>query len=620
MKIIQLSLLYALSFLSLTIMTVAEAANIGNGATVTAPPQTNEAMNFTAPSPGGTFVIEAGTTFVGALTTDGGAAIGTLVLNSGSTYDGAVGDPAILNINLNGNATIVGATGAQNFNLGQFTLTNTGALNLPSGIVLNTKVVTNALFGNISIGGATDSIAGASVTVNVDASGVVALTPGAPLFIVSAGAGTTALPVIVTSNNVLYSFTGLNLQGNIEIFPTLNPLPLPGGVGSVFTALLTVAANNPGSDIATVVAAISALPTAQAIAAALAQLNPNVNGAIPRASFAGAQQFQNLWSKHMGYGRCIYATDCDYDCCIDEDPCKAEPSECDCYTEINCANVLNRTEVWVDGFGYWDSQYAHDGFESYNNNIYGGMIGVQGPVSREVSLGVGGGYAHTRIDQSGSKNDGNIQTYDATAYASYDSTHWYLDGAFSFDYNKYDGSRHILFPGIDRTAKSHYNGQEYTALAAGGYRWYSRACYIVTPLASLQYSYLHVSKYREHNAGDLDLHVHAQHYNFLESSLGMKLSHPIQTKRGAFVPEIHAIWLYDFFDDEMELTSTFSGVASEAGPFTLEGPGWARNSGDIGASITFITSRRLAIQLIYNYEFSTTYHANEGLIKISRRF
>lgn len=618
MRSVCLNLLCVLSFLSLKV--IAEAANIGNGATVTAPPQTNEAMNFTAPSPGGTFVIEAGVTFVGALTTDGGAAIGTLVLNSGSTYNGAVGNPAILNINLNGNATIIGATGAQNFSLGEFTLTNTGALNLPSGIVINTKVITNALFGNINIGGATNSIAGASVTVNVDASGVIALTPGAPLFVVAAGAGTNALPVIVTSNNILYSFTGLNLQGNIEIFPTLNPLPLPGGVGSVFTDLLAVAADNPGSDIATVVAAIAALPTADAIAAALAQLNPNVNGAIPRASFAGAQQFQNLWSKHMGYGRCIYATECEPDCCIEQDPCQAEPSECECYAEINCANVPNRMEVWVDGFGYWDSQYARDGFESYNDTIYGGMIGFQGPVSREVSLGVGGGYAHTSIDQSDSKDDGSIQTYDATAYASYDSTHWYLDGAFSFDYNFYKSSRHISFPGIDRTAKSNYNGQEYTALAAGGYRWYSRACYIITPLASLQYSYLHVNKYKEHNAGDLDLHVNAQNYHFLESSLGVKLSRPIQTKHGAFVPEIHAIWLHDFFDDEMELTSTFSGVASETGPFTVEGPGWARNSGDIGASITFITCRRLAIQLIYNYEFSSTYHANEGLIKISRRF
>ncbi len=607
------------SLLSLTVLTIpdAEAANIPNGATITAPPQANQAMNFQAPAPGGTFVIEPGTTFVGALTTDGGAAIGTLVLNTGSQLNGAVGDPAILQVTLNGNATIIGATGAQNFSLGQNTLTNQGALNLPSGIAINTRVITNALFGNIAVTGA-DSIAGASVTVNVDASGVIALTPGQPLFVVSAQGTTSGLPVIVTSNNVLYSFIGNNSNGNITITPTLHPAIVPpGGVGSVFTALLTVAANNPGSDIATVMAAISALSTPAAIQAALAQLNPNVNGAIPRASFAGAQQFQNLWSQHMGYGRCIYAEDC---CCVCEDPCQAERTDCDCYAEINCCNVPNRFEVWIDGFGYWGRQYARKGFKSYTDDIYGGMIGFQVPVCQEFSLGIGGGYAYTDIKESGRRNSGNIHTYDVTAYASYDATHFYLDGAFSFDYNKYEGTRHIDFPGIDRRAKSHYHGQEYTALAAAGYRWYSRCCFIFTPLASLQYSYLNVNKYKEHGAGDLNLHVKAQHYNFLESGLGLKVSRPIQTQCGAFVPEIHAIWLHDFFKDEMDLSSTFSGVAVEAGRFKVKGPGWGRDSGDVGASIAYIACNRLAIQLVYNYEFSSTYHANEALIKISYRF
>ena len=447
-----LNLLFAVSFLSLAIMTIPDieaATDIPSGNTVTAPPQINDAMNFQGLAPGGTFVIESATTFVGALT-NAGAGIGTLVLNNGSQLNGAVatGVSPLLQITLNGNATIIGATSVQNFNLGQNTLTNTGALNLPSGLVINTRVVSNALFGNIAASGA-DSIAGASVMVNVDASGVIALTPGAPLFIVSAAGTTTGLPVNVTSNNVLYSFIGNNLNGNIIITPTVNPvIPLPGGVGSVFTDLLDVAAKYPGSDIAVVMAAVSALSTPAEIAAALAQFNPNVDGAIPRASFAGAQQFQNLWSKHMGYGRCIYATDCCDDCCIEKEPCQVKPTACECYVETNCCNVPNRFEVWADGFGYFDRQYARDGFESYKDNIYGGMVGFQGPVNRELSLGLGGGYAQTNVDRSGQKNDDSIQTYDATAYASYDSTHWYLDGAFSFNYNFYDGSRHIDFTGI----------------------------------------------------------------------------------------------------------------------------------------------------------------------------
>jgi hypothetical protein len=184
---------YAASLLAVTMMTTAKVeavTNIPNGATVTAPPQANDTMNFQAPAPGGTFVIQSGTTFVGALT-NAAADIGTLVLNNGSQLNGAVatGVSPLLQVNLTGNATINGAISAQNFNLGQNTLTAIGALNLPSGLVINTKVISNALFGHIADTGA-DSIAGASVTVNVDASGVIALTPGVPLFVVSAQ-GTT---------------------------------------------------------------------------------------------------------------------------------------------------------------------------------------------------------------------------------------------------------------------------------------------------------------------------------------------------------------------------------------------------------------------------------------------
>lgn len=621
MRNICLKLLYAVSFLSFAVMATPEAealTNIPNNTTVTAPPQADDAMNFSSGPPGGTFVIDSGVTFTGAITSTGGAVWGTLVLNQGSQLNGAVGNPAILQVTLDGNATIIGATGAQNFNLGQNTLTNTGALNLPSGVVINTRVVSNALFGQINASGA-DSISGASVQVNVDASGVIALTPGQPLFVISAAGTTSGLPVNVTSNNVLYSFIGNNLNGNITITPTLNPAvgsSLPGGVGAVFTALLTVAANNPGSDIAAVVAAISALPTAAAIKNALLQLNPNVEGAIPEVSFNAMKQFTNLWTKHMGYGRCVYATDCDDGCCQPEKP---KQNNCECFAEANCENVCNNYEVWVDGFAYGGHQDARKGFRSYNAQIYGGMIGFQAPVSQEVSVGLGTGYAHSHVHRKEGNNT-NIQTYDATAYVSYDPTNWYVDGAVSFDYNRYRDARHIRFDDINRTAKASYGGQQYSAFVAAGYRYYNRWCGIITPIAGLQYSCIHVNPYHEHGAGDLDLHVQHQTYNFLESSLGLKFSKLIQTCRGAFVPEIHALWLHDFFGDDMSLKTTFSGVATEAGTFKTKGPAQDRNWGDVGISLSFISCMKLAVQLAYNFEFSRNYHSNEGLIKITQRF
>ena len=602
MKNMRLKLLSAVSFLSFIMMAMpyAEAEiTIDNGETVTSPPEGNDDIFFDGPAPGGTFIIGVSHTFVGALTTgsEGGEGVGTLVLNSASSLTGNVGTvlAPLFQITLNGNATIDGATSAEVFNLGQNTLTNIGDLNLPAGTVLNTTVISNALFGNIAVTGA-NSIAGDSITVNVDAIG--ALEPNTPLFIISAQEGTSNSTVIVTSNNVLYSFTGENLDGDVTITPTPNPAVLPpgtGGVAEVFTVLLTVAAANQDSDIAAVIADLSALSSVEAIQNALLQFDPIVDGALTRMSFSSAKQFQQIWALHMTNGRCVY------------------PECCDCPPLCNC------WEIWVDGFGLWGHQDKQRCFNnSYDANLYGGMIGIQGRICEDFSAGIGGGFAYTDVDRA-HDNDSTIKTYDGTVYLSYNPVCWYLDAAFSFNFNQYEDRRRIKFPGIDRTAKADYDGMQYTALLAGGYRFYTCNA-IFTPLASLQYSYLSIDKYHECGAQDLNLHVKKQDYHFLESSLGLKAAYLVQTRCGVIVPEVHGLWLYNFYSTPMFIDATFSGVAQEAGVFETIGAGLPRNRGDVGVGITFISCIDLAFEAVYNFEFSQRWHAHQALVKISKQF
>ena len=86
------------------------------------------------------------------------------------------------------------------------------------------------------------------------------------------------------------------------------------------------------------------------------------------------------------------------------------------------------------------------------------------------------------------------------------------------------------------------------------------------------------------------------------------------------VPEVHGLWLHDFYTDSMDLTATFSGVSAGAGSFTTDGPGLSRNRGDVGAGITFISCINLAVEAVYNYQFSKGWHSQEGLVKISKQF
>lgn len=612
---------YLASFLSFTIMTIPDAeaiTNIPNGSTVTAPPQPNDAINFLPPAPGGTFVIEAGNTFSGALTTTNpGIPTGTLVLNNGSQLNGAVGNSSnpLLQITLNGNATIVGATSAQTFNLGINTLTNTGALNLPAGLVINTKLISNALFGNINIGAATDSIA-AGVTINVDASAGPILTPGQPLFIVSAGAGTSNAPITVTSNNVLYTFTGLNINGNIEIFPTFIPPanvvtnPAAGAIGTILPELIMIAAANPDSDLATVVSALLRLPTADALTEALLQIAP-ASGlvGVGRESFNTTKQFQRIWLEHLQRHRryCHFQNQCCNPC----DPC----NPCN-----PCDNACEGPMVWADGFGYYGHQNNKDNLNGYKVNTWGTVAAIEMPVFCGLRAGLGAGYAYTDLDERRFGNETDIHNYQGTIYLGYDVEPWFVDAGFSFGWNRYDGRRNIVFPGINRTARAEYNGQEYTGFATAGYEYYFCNNFEITPFASILYTHLHIDGYKEKGADSLNLRIKKQSYNFAESGLGLKLAYLFETNCGTYIPEVHTIWLHDFHTDPLDATASFTGIGAAAGTFNNKGPRTDRNTWNIGASINCIANDNFSILVLYDYERSKTYYDHQGTLELSYDF
>lgn len=570
----------------------------------------NAALTFNTD---GNLIIGGGAIFNGAVN-NLAANNGTLTLNSGSTLNGAVGSAvgALKQVNVvGGNATINGALSATNFSLGTNTLHLTGALALPVNTVINTTAISDTLFGNIFAAGENDNITAPVVTVNVDATGAL-LTPGTPLFVVSAGAGTSAVPITVTSNSIRYSFIGNNLNGNITITPTLIPAsslttnPAASSTGSVLDALVAIAAANPGSDLAFVEAQLNALPTAAALADALLQISP-ASGLIGvgRESFNTTRQFQRIWLEHLRYDRCLLQN---WERCCD--PCEnrcCNPCEEEC-----CEGPM----IWADGFGYFGHQDTKAGFNGYNVNTWGTVVAVEMPLFCGLRVGLGAGYAYTDLDEREFGDDTDIHNYQGTLYLSYDTNPWYIDGGFSFGWNRYDGARHVSFTGIDRTASAEYNGQEYSGFVTTGYQYFCN-CFEITPYASLLYSHLHLDDYTETGADSLNLHVEKQNYNFWESSLGIKVAYLFKTECGAYIPELHTAWLYDFNGEGLNVDASFTGIGAAAGSFNNRGPGFDRNIWNIGGSITCFANDDFSIQAVYDYEKSSTYYDHQGLLELS---
>lgn len=554
----------------------------------------------------GNLIIGPGVIFNGAVN-NLAANSGTLTLNSASTLNGTVGAAvgALKQVNVvGGNSTINGSLSATNFSLGQNTLHLVGALALPVNTVINTTLISDTLFGNISAPGQNDNISAPVVTVNVDAT--QAVLTGAPLFVVRAGAGTSNVPIIVNSNSIRYSFIGLNTLGNIELLPSLIPAsalttnPVAAAVGSVLDALIPFA--SPGSDLAFIEAQLAGLPTSAAFTDALLQIAP-ASGLIGvnRESFNTTRQFQKVWLEHLQRNRQRCRCQC-MDAC--DNPCGCWP-EC--------------PMVWGDGFGFIGHQDDKDDLNGYHVNTWGAVLGLDIPVRLcGLRVGLAAGYAFTDLDERDFGNNTDIHNYQGTAYFSYDPSCWYVDGGVSIGWNRYDGTRHIAFAGVNRTARAEYDGLEYSTFVATGYQ-YCWNCWEITPLGSLLYSHLHMDDYTEKGAESLNLHVDKQNYDFVESGLGLKLATQYQTQCGLYIPEVHSIWFHDFNDNRLNVNATFVEEPL-GGSFSNRGPKMDRDTWNIGGSVTCMANRNMSVQAVYDYEKSRTYWDHQVLLELSYDF
>jgi len=575
--------------------------NVSGMGTVNFNGNVRAATNFDAD---GFVNLGASRLFTGAITTNT-ANTGTLTLNGGSSVTGAVGGAnGLKQINVAGNASITGAVQVQGFNLGTNTLTINGALTTNPGGIIATTLASNTVFGNIITG--TSLINAGGVTVVPTVTGV--LTNGTNFLIVDAPAGTIGAPVNVVNNNPRYTFSGVpTTTGDVNIRLTgvapLASLVTAPGANAVAPILDVNAAA--GSDLLTVQDAIAVLPTAAAINNALNQLAPGTaNLAAPRVAAQTTQLVGDLW---MARGEEI-------DTCDFNDQKRTENAQ-------KCKAREQRNNWWGKGFGQWGHQGDDANMNGYKTEAAGLMLAYDKALNDETHVGLGAGYANTTIDGNNSSGRTNIDSYQVTGYVSHTPGPWFVRGALTAGIDKYSGSRSIEFPGVSRTADADYTGQQLTGLVSTGRHFYFDKT-TVTPLASLQASRVHVGSYTEDGAGDLNLRVNGQSYNFVQSSLGVKVEHAIQSGDGTYLPEVHFKWLHDFSSTTMAQNASFTGGGST---FTTEGIEQDRELFNVGAAISFVScncsENSWTAKALYDYKWNqSSYSSHQVSIVASRKF
>lgn len=554
--------------------------------------------------------LGAGKTLIGAITT-ATANTGTLTLNNGSTVDGAIGGASGLRqINVaGGNATVTGAVQTLGFSLGTNTLNITGQLTTNAGGTIATTLASDSVYGKVNAGNAQINAGGITVTPTVTG----ALTNGTNFRIIAAAAGTDNAPVFVVNNNPRYQFSGVSTShGQVDILLTAAPLATFGttpGARAVAPILDVNAAS--GSDLLAIQDALAVLPTAAAIDQALAQLAPGTtNLAAPWVANQTARLFTDMSMARMEE---IQNVCCD-DSCSDTQQAKSASVE-------QCKTVNHQGSWWGKAFASSGQQENNGGMNGYDTKAFGLMLAYDMPLNENTRVGLGGGYANTTVDGNNGSGRTKIDSYQLNGYIDHTMGDAFVQGVVTAGVDKYDGSRSIIFPGINRTASADFDGQQYSALLKVGKHLFVNQT-TITPFASLQLSRLSVDGYTEKGAGGANLQVASQDYNFVQSGLGVKAERVIHSGGRTYAPEVHYQWLHDFKSTTMQQDASFDGSTNT---FSAEGIKQDRDLFNVGAGVTLLscncTNEAWTVKALYDYKWNQSdYSSHQISLLASRKF
>ncbi|HOC32396.1 MAG TPA: autotransporter domain-containing protein, partial [Armatimonadota bacterium] len=140
--------------------------------------------------------------------------------------------------------------------------------------------------------------------------------------------------------------------------------------------------------------------------------------------------------------------------------------------------------------------------KGYDFKNGGFTLGMDYRIAPRFVAGAMFGYndARSSVNDAGSKIA--MEGYAASLYGSVFGDALYGDFQLSYGWNRYDNTRRIVFPGLDRTAASSPSGSQISAYGGTGYD-FRKGNWTLGPTLSLQYIRLQVGEYTETGAGAL---------------------------------------------------------------------------------------------------------------------
>ena len=244
-------------------------------------------------------------------------------------------------------------------------------------------------------------------------------------------------------------------------------------------------------------------------------------------------------------------------------------------------------DVWTRASG-GTGTYDNDGNAAEaDETSYSVVFGADSQVTRRVRIGVAGGAGRSEFELDDRSSSLDSDTYSLQAYGAFVAGAFHANLMAGYTNYDFEGVRQIAFGGLNRTARSDYGGDGYTAYGEVGVTK-RLGRFAVQPALAGRYSYLDADGFTETGADALNLINTGEDFTSVETIVALRASTVWKGRKATWVPQWRVAWTHFFGDVTPETVNTYVG----GGTFTVTGVERARDTITLGSGLNVFFSDR----------------------------
>lgn len=253
----------------------------------------------------------------------------------------------------------------------------------------------------------------------------------------------------------------------------------------------------------------------------------------------------------------------------------------------NSGDALIETGVWVKALHGNSDQGERDGIAGYDADSSGLIIGADGKVNEQTTLGLA--LSHVRTDvSSDTDNKTDVATTLLTGYGSWEHGPYSVIGSLTYGQSDNESKRYIA----GEKAEGNYDSNVLAADLSGGYTIKLNENLDLIPTIATRYAKVQIDSFTEKGT-QAALRSGSQSLEVFDVGAGVKL----EGVYGDFQPNARLMAFHDFAQDSADSTSayalggtTFATTGAPATAWTYEagiGLDWTKGNYTIGASYDY---------------------------------